>query len=88
MHRVIQWEYRYSLDDKLRREAFKLTSTLLLESFPKQVNGLSLRGSWDQCARFIQHVQVLASFYDKFRLSPTAPGEFLHFVQLLSNTTW
>jgi hypothetical protein len=88
MHRVIQMEFRNTMETETLREFIKLSSTLLLEAFPKQINGLSLRNEWPRCAMYVQHVLSLISHFEKFSLYSQYPGEFQHLAECLSNAAW
>jgi len=88
IHRVIQLEFRKSLDEDTRRKAFRLASTLLLAAFPTQVNGLSLRKEWPRCVLYIQHITTLAKHFQVLEVLPSYPGEFLDFAMCLSNAAW
>lgn len=88
VHRVVQLEYRKSLDDQCRRESLQLASKLLLEAFPKQVNGLSLRREWPQCVMYIQHVLSIINHFKAYEMSPEYPGEFADLAVCLSNAAW
>lgn len=88
VHRVIQLEFRKSLDDEYRRQALKLASKLLLEAFPKQVNGLSLRLEWPQCVMYIQHILSVINHCKAYQVSPEYPGEFVDLAVCLSSAAW
>lgn len=88
VHRVIQLEFRKSLGDEDRRQALKLASKLLLEAFPKQVNGLSLRREWPQCVTYIQHILSIINHYKACQVSPEYPGEFFDLAVCLSSAAW
>lgn len=71
-------------------DAFKTAAFLLLEAFPKQVNGLSLRNKWAQCTMYmyIQHILRLVSLYKELKYSLRYPEQFLDFARCLSNAAW
>ncbi|KAE8443926.1 hypothetical protein EG329_001236 [Mollisiaceae sp. DMI_Dod_QoI] len=88
IHRIIQSVYRDRMTHEERYRCFLTTSTLLLEAFPKQVNGESLRQEWAVCRRFEQHAFALVVRYREFDFKPQSPGDFLDFTQLMTNVAW
>lgn len=58
IHRLIQLEFRDRMDSAALIEAFKITTGLLYEAFPKAESGNPLRAHWNTCKRLIHHVQI------------------------------
>jgi hypothetical protein len=73
------------MDTETRQQVTRISSTLLLEAFPKQINGLSLRNEWPRCTMYIQHVLSLVKHFEVF---PRHPGEYQHLAECLSNAAW
>lgn len=88
IHRIAQLQSGNTMSQEGQLAAFKTAAFLLLEAFPKQANGLSLRSKWSQCTMYIQHILRLVSLYEELKYSPRYPEQFLDFARCLSNAAW
>jgi hypothetical protein len=88
VHRIIQLEFRNTLSPEAQKQFILITSRLLLEAFPKQVNGLSLRKVWPRCEAYIKHVIALARMYEELGLEVQSPREYSDLTECLSNAGW
>ena len=87
-HRVIQQGFRNTMRPEDRRETLKLVSKLLLNSFPRLINGISLRKHWPSCQTYIQHIIFLSELFDDFKLEPRHPREFEDLTICLASASW
>ena len=88
IHRVLQAVYRDRLGPDGRYQGFIDSARLLLEAFPKQIAGASLRNQWATCAKYIRHASALAMRYNEYKFEAQKPGDFDDFVELLTNCAW
>lgn len=84
LHRLVQTEFGYYVDDTVRQEMFTNATKLLSNAFPKQVNGRPMRKVWPTCALYISHVIALAECYNSSTgITPTS-----EFCWLISYAAW
>lgn len=91
VHRVVQQQFRNKLESvsgPAFSNAFRNCAKLLLEAFPKQVNGLSLRKKWPQCEEFINHVLSLCRHFEAYNMLTKHDGDFTEFVECLTSAAW
>ena len=88
VHRVIQVAFRISMSDIERKNSFRNSAKLLLASFPKLVNGLSLRKMWPTCEKYISHVIALGKCSQEIIMQPGFTDECQEFVECAASACW
>lgn len=93
VHRLVQSEFKYTLNQNQLQDYFSDAADLLFSAFPQQVMGRSMHNEWDTCAIYLQHVLKLARHFvedktngeneDQGNLKPTKS-----FCKLLCSCAW
>jgi hypothetical protein len=85
---MIQMEFRQRKDEFELLEVFDTAAHLLLASFPKLINGVSLRTRWPVCNQYIKHVLTLSGRIQEHKLADPTYTKFESFVECASSAAW
>jgi hypothetical protein len=88
VHRTIQTEFRQRMNKSQLLEVFNTAAHLLLASFPKLINGVSLRTRWPICNQYIKHVLALSRRIQEHKLMDPTHTRFENFVECASSAAW
>lgn len=88
IHRLIQEEYRNYMGIDRQYQSFLDASTLLRDAFPKLTLGQSMRPTWTDCKRYIQHVLILCARWQECRFQPKLKDELDDFLWLSTACGW
>ncbi|RDW67055.1 hypothetical protein BP5796_09804 [Coleophoma crateriformis] len=88
VHRTIQMEFRQRMNQVELLDFFDTAARLLLASFPKLVNGVSLRTRWPVCNQYINHVLTLSKRIQEHGLTDPTQTKFENFVECASSAVW
>jgi hypothetical protein len=88
VHRLLQDEFCRWLGAQRRETYFLAGAQLLVNLFPRQINGQTLRGQTEQCRKFIQHALALSARQQQYKIAKDALAKLESFVELMTNCAW